>query len=121
MKKIWILIIVAAILMSLLFIAKPMITGQSISEQKEKIDTFAKCITNSGAVMYGTDWCGFCQKQKKEFGRSFKEINYVNCDYNKDECLVNGVSGYPTWKINDETYSGFQSFRTLSRLTGCEI
>ena len=84
-------------------------------------DDFAKCLSESGATKYGTDWCGYCKQQKALFGKSFKYVDYVNCDYNKDECILEGVTGYPTWKINGESYSGVQSFERLSQLTGCEL
>ena len=84
-------------------------------------DEFAKCITEAGATKYGTNWCTYCKQQKDLFGKSFKYVNYINCDYNKDECISNGVSGYPTWKINEENYPGVQSLERLSQLTGCEL
>tara|TARA_Y100000310_G_C20408949_1_gene681008 strand:- start:197 stop:571 length:375 start_codon:yes stop_codon:yes gene_type:complete len=84
-------------------------------------DEFAQCLTEKGAKMYGTEWCHYCQDQKELFGRSFKQIDYVDCDYKKNECDIEGIKGYPTWKINGETYSGVQSFGRLSQLTGCEL
>ena len=44
-----------------------------------KYDTFAQCLTENEAVMYGTDWCSYCQNQKSLFGNSFNNIAYVNC------------------------------------------
>jgi len=84
-------------------------------------DDFAKCLSNNSAVMYGTDWCSHCQEQKSMFGKSFDHVDYVNCDYNKRECLSNGVEGYPTWKVDGEKYSGVQPLEHLSTLTGCEL
>lgn len=84
-------------------------------------DEFAKCLSNEGAVMYGTDWCSYCQEQKSRFGKSFEHVNYVNCDYNEEECLANGIEGYPTWKAEGEKYSGVQPLDHLSSLTGCEL
>ena len=84
-------------------------------------DDFAVCLTEQGAKIYGTDWCSFCKQQKDMFGKSFKYVNYVNCDFNKDECSSEGIQGYPTWKIDGEAYSGVQQFQRLSALTGCEL
>jgi hypothetical protein len=84
-------------------------------------DAFASCLSESGAVMYGTEWCSHCKDQKESFGSSFYNINFVDCDLNRDACLIAGVSGYPTWKINGENYPGQQSFQRLSELTGCEL
>ena len=84
-------------------------------------DEFAKCLTENEVVMYGTDWCEYCQKQKSTFGKSFKYVNYVNCDLNKKECLSNSVEGYPTWKINNKTYPGVKPLEQLSVLSGCDF
>ena len=84
-------------------------------------DEFAKCLTENGAVMYGTDWCTYCKKEKDLFGNSFKYINFNNCDQNRGECTINGVESYPTWIINGEKYIGLRQLEELSELTGCEI
>lgn len=84
-------------------------------------DSFASCLTEEGVVMYGTDWCPHCKNQKALFGKSFKLIDYVNCDFNKETCLINGVEGYPTWKISGENYPGTQPLEKLSALTGCSL
>ncbi len=84
-------------------------------------DELAKCLTEKGAIMYGTIWCSYCQRQKEAFGSSFKYIKFVDCDANRDECLIAGVQGYPTWKINGETYSGLRPLEDLARIAGCEF
>lgn len=84
-------------------------------------DDFAKCLTEKQAKMYGTDWCGYCQEQKKIFGKSFKYVDYIDCDFNQVECSSAGIKGYPTWIINGDSYSGVQPLERLSQLTGCEL
>lgn len=84
-------------------------------------DTFATCLSDSGAVMYGTEWCSHCKAQKEMFGASFDNINFVDCDRQKDACLIAGVSGYPTWVINGENYAGQQQLSRLAELTNCEL
>ncbi len=84
-------------------------------------DNFAKCLTENNATMYGTEWCTHCKAQKALFGKSFQHVNYVDCDRAKDICLQNGVTGYPTWIIGNESYPGTQSLKTLSDLTKCEL
>lgn len=84
-------------------------------------DTFASCLSDSGAVMYGTEWCSHCKAQKEMFGKSFDNVNYVDCDFAKDACLIAGVDGYPTWVIGDENYPGQQPLEKLAALTGCEL
>ncbi len=92
-----------------------------------KYDTLAKCITESGAKMYGAYWCPHCLSQKKLFGTSFQYINYIECDprgnnANPDACEAAGVTGYPTWTFTDgERRSGEIPLRTLAQLTSCEM
>ncbi|MBR9689400.1 MAG: hypothetical protein GOV01_00685 [Candidatus Altiarchaeota archaeon] len=84
-------------------------------------DDFAECISDNGAIMYGTDWCPHCKNQKALFGKSFKKVNYVNCDLEKQRCLEAGVTGYPTWIIAEHPYIGTQQLSTLSDATSCQL
>ena len=84
-------------------------------------DSFAKCLFDNDAVMYGTDWCSHCQNQKAEFGRSFKYVNFVDCDAQKEVCLRNNIKGYPTWVIDGKEYPGEQRLERLAGLTGCKL
>ncbi|MBT7102524.1 hypothetical protein HN935_03365 [archaeon] len=84
-------------------------------------DEFASCLGESGATMYGTEWCHVCRSQKDLFGDSFDFVNYVDCDRQRDVCLAALVGGYPTWVIGGESYPGFQSFEKLAELSGCEL
>ncbi len=84
-------------------------------------DEFAQCLSKKAVKMYGTDWCHFCQSQKKMFGKSFKYIDYINCDKNRPECNLAGVKGYPTWMIDNKTYSGVQQLESLAILSECDL
>jgi len=86
-----------------------------------KYDNLAKCMTEKGMVMYGTDWCPHCINQKALFGKSFKLITYKNCDYNKVVCDLNNVTGYPTWISPEKRFEGEQTIEALASATGCEI
>ena len=83
--------------------------------------SFAQCLTDKGAIMYGTDWCSYCKKQKAMFGESFRDIDYRNCDTVGEECSQAGIRGYPTWVIGGKNYPGVRSFEELGSLTGCEL
>lgn len=84
------------------------------------LDLFAQCLTERGAVMYGTSWCGHCKNQKAAFGESFKYIHFVDCDESGDQCQDRGVKYYPTWMFADGTnVTGVASFDILSAKTGC--
>ncbi|MFH1432571.1 MAG: thioredoxin domain-containing protein [archaeon] len=86
-----------------------------------QFDAFAQCLTDKGAVMYGTEWCSHCKDQKALFEDSFARVNYVDCDKNMQKCLDAGVEGYPTWVIMGENYPGIQPLLKLSELSGCAL
>ncbi len=65
-------------------------------------DTFAKCLTEKGWVMYGAEWCSHCKDQKALFGDSFQYIKYVECPDNIQLCLDRGVNGYPSWIVEQK-------------------
>lgn len=82
---------------------------------------FAKCLTKEGAIMYGTDWCSHCQAQKRLFGKAFKEVAFVNCDYSTS-CEVAGINGYPSWIFADGTLiEGEVALEQLAEKTGCSL
>ncbi len=82
-------------------------------------DALASCLTEKGAVMYGTDWCPHCQNQKRAFGKSFRLIDYVNCDIERAACEAAGVRGYPTWVIGEKRFEGEQPLQVLASAAGC--
>lgn len=89
--------------------------------QNGSYDDFAKCLTQKGIIMAGTDWCSHCNDQKNMFGKSFQYINFKNCDQGS-WCSDNGITGYPTWVFPDgQKYPGVQTFQKLSELSGCSL
>ena len=117
LKNPWIYVSVI-ILIILFFLLKPVFTGKTIDGE---LDNFAKCLTDAGMKMYGTDWCSHCQNQKKLFGKSFEQIDFTDCDWDSEICSSEGIRGYPTWKIDGESYPGKQSLERLAQLSGCEL
>jgi|SRR3989344_5274618 len=91
------------------------------SNKANEHDALAKCLTEKGVIMYGTEWCSHCKNQKAAFESSFQYINYVDCDKNRNQCLKAGVEGYPTWVINGQNYPGEQPLSRLASLAGCQI
>lgn len=118
-KRIRLGIIIIVSVVAILFVARMALTKGSI--ENPTIDAFAQCLTDSGLIMYGTEWCGYCKKQKELFGDSFEFVNYIDCDKNGNTCTSEGIKGFPTWKINGENYPGVQSFENLGILSGCEL
>ena len=84
--------------------------------------SFAECLRDQGAVMYGADWCPHCQNEKKAFGDSFKLVPYVECPDDPKRCLAAGINGYPTWIFPDgKRLEGEQGLEKLSRESGCQL
>lgn len=92
-----------------------------------RLDSFATCIKESGALFYGAFWCPHCQNQKALFGSSARLLPYVECSTPDGEsqlqvCKDAGVTGYPTWKFGTSTIeTGEVSLSRLSELTSCPL
>ena len=103
------------------------IIGWSVSgyfvntDDSKNLDNFAKCLSDKGAILYVSQYCGACKKQKEMFGDSLTYINQVECTEKQELCKEKGIRAVPTWIINGESYTGVQSFETLSSLTGCSL
>lgn len=108
MKKIFFLLFVVALL--ILSACKPDVSD---------VNVLAKCLTEKGVKMYGAEWCGHCQNQKKMFGEAFQFVNYIDCDKNVQACDEAAVRGYPTWLINGQKYEGEQTLEELASAAGC--
>jgi len=104
---------------SLFFVFLLLITA--CNNGSPKYDDFAQCLASKDVKMYGTEWCPHCKAQKELFGKSFQYVDYTDCDKYKEECLVAGVEGYPTWVIDGKSYAGTQSLEKLAYYSGCEL
>lgn len=115
---IWIIVVVVVVV-GLYFL----LSGAS----GKNYDSFAKCLTESGAKMYGAFWCGHCESQKKMFGSSWDYATYIECSTpdgrsQTPECNSAGIQRYPTWEFADGgRLTGEQSFEQLSLITGCSL
>ena len=103
-------------------------TGCSSTKVSQgKIDEFAKCITDKGAVMYGAFWCPHCANTKKMFGSSIQYIKYVECDPRGDNeqaelCIEKDIRAYDTWEFADGSrLISEPTFEQLSEKTGCVL
>lgn len=92
-----------------------------------KLDSFAKCIKNSGAKLYGASWCPHCQNQKALFEKSAKYLPYVECSVSGGQginsiCQEAKIEGYPTWVFADGSReSGELSLEKLAEKTSCKL
>ncbi|MBS3056567.1 MAG: hypothetical protein J4473_03990 [Candidatus Aenigmarchaeota archaeon] len=113
------------VIISIIILATIFVTVLSIQPtgQVTAVDKKAKCLTESNAIFYGTEWCPHCQEQKKMFGDSMKYINFVNCDSNNDHSFDNpaceGITSVPTWEINRQMYVGTKKVSELAKIAGC--
>lgn len=95
--------------------------------QPGKLDAFAQCLEDKGAVFWGAFWCPHCQDQKAMFGKSQKQLPYRECSTpdgqrQTQQCIDEGIETYPTWDFADgERTTGVLPLKTLSDRTGCEL
>lgn len=81
----------------------------------------ANCLTENGVTMFGTERCGHCKNMKAAFGTAFENVDYVDCDEDRQACLDAGVRGFPTWTdAEGNPYPGTQSLERLASIGGCE-
>jgi len=106
-------IIIVVLLASAIFDIYP---GISIIEE----DSLGSCLTEKNAMMYGASWCGFCNRQKSEFGSDFENVLYIECTENVEACQSANVTGYPTWFINGTRMPGYKPLSVLASLAECE-
>lgn len=104
------------------------VASSPVSSGSSKYDSFAKCLAEKGAKMYGAFWCGHCKNQKDAFDSSFRYVNYQECTIDGQQnsfaqvCKDADIKGYPTWKFSDGTkQEGEVSMSDLAKKTGCVL
>ncbi len=85
--------------------------------------TLAEHLTQTGAKMYGTYWCPYCNKQEELFKDAVSKVQIVECDPQGENaqpqlCAQANVSSYPTWEIKGKLYRGMRSLEELAELSG---
>lgn len=98
-----------------------------VSSQPGRLDDFAQCLKDKGAVFYGAFWCPHCKAQKALFGRSVTLLPYTECSTadGKDQlqvCKDKNITNYPTWEFADGTrITGEATLQQLSDKTQCVL
>ncbi len=89
----------------------------------EKIKQFVDCLDSKGVKIYGANWCGWTKRLVVETlgGFDIAAPIYVECTEQEEICSQEGISGFPTIKINGEVYKGQRTFEGFAEATGCEI
>jgi len=87
----------------------------SETDSGNDIERLAKVLSSHGWVMYGNENCGWCKRQKEEFGEAFKYINYIDCNSNPALCKSEGATAAPFWKNSntEETQPGYYSLEDI--------
>ncbi|MCS6982640.1 MAG: hypothetical protein NZL83_00435 [Candidatus Absconditabacterales bacterium] len=96
-------------------------TGSTPETASPELNAFAQCLTQKGAIFYGTEWCQFCQQQKNLFLDAIQYITFVDCDKNRLACSTAGIQSYPTRVINGTNAAGVQSLEFLASQSGCPL
>jgi hypothetical protein len=90
-------------------------------------DNFAKCLSQSGAKMYGAYWCPHCEDQKQMFGNSWQYVKYIECSLpnrggQNEVCDQADIKAYPTWEFGDGSrQTGTLTPLQLSQLSHCTL
>jgi thiol-disulfide isomerase/thioredoxin len=117
------------IVISIIVIIIGALIGWTIWQENQpgKLDGFAQCLKDKGAIFYGAFWCPHCQNQKNLFGNSKKNLPYHECstqDSNGElqECKDAGIKTYPTWVFADKSVQeGEMSLQALADKSGCKL
>jgi hypothetical protein len=99
------------------------VDSATLSEEDESaINEFASCLADAGLVVYGANWCGYTKALMENIG-GFELASpvYVECTENEELCSSEGVTGYPTIKLNGEVINPQRTMGGLSQVTGCEV
>ncbi len=111
-------------LVTMLFLFVLLLSGCS---EPVNYDSFAKCLTEKGVELYGSNNCPHCKNVKNDFGNSFKFLNYTECNPtafggNTEKCRDEQIKYLPTFKFADESVlTGELKFKILSEKVGCPL
>lgn len=110
MKKIYIKLIISFTVLLVL------LTGIVYAEETTA-EVLACELNNDGWVLYGTDQCPWCIKQKEEFGDSFTNLTYINCKENMQVCIDAGIESIPSWVSPNGTFHpGYHNLTKLNEI-----
>lgn len=118
-KKILITLIVILIALIIFLIS---LGSWSSSADNPELDSFAQCLADKGIVMYGSESCYWCQREKSNFGDAWRFISYVDCFKEPQRCTTVGIEATPTWTFPDgKRLIGYQGLEKLAKESGCPL
>lgn len=113
--------IIIAILVVLAIVAVFLVTQRYINHAYDNDypdEEIIKCMANR-TILLTSPGCGHCALQKELLGDYLELFNEISCVDNPMLCLSYGITGVPTWVVNNETYAGRKSWDELREITGC--
>jgi len=96
-----------------------LITGYFTGESQH--ESLVNCLNEQGAEFYFSEYCADCERQKNEFGSSFKKISQINCGRNMENCP--NIREVPAWYIpssEQKIHYGFLTFDQIQELGNCK-
>lgn len=89
----------------------------------EELKNFVGCLEEQGFVIYGEEWCSYCQQLVDLLGgKEIVEPIYVDCQEEAELCYAEKeIKGVPAIFINDQEYVGARSFEAFAQETGCPL
>jgi len=77
-----------------------------------------KFMEENNIVIYGSSSCGWCKKQKEEFGNliDYLDLNslYVDCANPSNKNICADVKGTPSWKQNEKiVHAGYMPLKEI--------
>ncbi len=100
----------------------PLVKGDFESvEEYVKIRDLSLCLQEREALLYGSENCGWTERQKMVFGEWFGNVPYISCITNETVCEKAGIVGYPAWEINGELSYGLKTPKKLAEMAGCNF
>lgn len=94
---------------------------------------FAQCLDESGFIMYGSEGCSFCARQRALFGDAFEHITEIECDprfpsAQVERCVEKDIEHTPTWIQEDGAgntlyrfEAGLLPLKRLSEVSECPL
>ena len=109
-NPITLIIIILVVLGGVYFISK----GTSPEPEKEII----QCLKEK-SKLYVQLGCHACERQKEILGESYRNLNVIDCFYEREKCIEKQISATPTWIINNKRYEGYKSIDELKKIANC--
>ena len=98
------------------------------SSRPNPLDSFAKCLKEHGAIMYGAFWCPHCQRTNAMFGIAAHYLPYVECSTPDGQgqtqiCKDKKIQSYPTWVFANSTttLNGEHTLTELAQASKCPL